>query len=253
MHRFTIKRHVSLVLMLADECTDAVLRREVTVTAQNGRRKPVVKPDGYFVFTDIAEHTVTVDIRSLLYAPRTVTIDLTQLNPLRPFVKLRLMPALRYFPREATGVTGQTTPRRELAFVYECDKTAYKLLYDVKKNDASVQLYNPQNNDLEGSTFAIVGKNGTIDGIVRIGEKTEDGALLVQPVFAKAYAKMENVFIRVVETAADENGLFYCPIAGFSDKNKQILYYSDGLHAKAERTELAPKSMNTIALPTVKK
>lgn len=223
-------RKVSFALMLIDAYTEEIIQNKVGVSGCSGLYKPIKKADGYFVFVNIeTEGTVSIDIKSDIYEQDSFEVNMSQINPARPIVKYVLTPKKQYLPKGTASIQGKAEPGDKISVIYGSGMNLYKLLYDIKKSESSIQIYNPANRNLEDEEFAVINKTGKIVDIIKLGIKNSDGSYETGA-FKKGYKKTEHSLIRAVSISAKETGEYFYPIKGFDEKiNGVSVVYNDDL------------------------
>ena len=247
-----VRIRISLAVRLVDDFTNRAVERNVIVRADNVPA-PVRKTDGYYVFMNIQEKTVTLHVLSNEYEPCEETIDLSTLDPLQPVVKIRLRPGRGYpFPRGTTCIEGTAAPgRKMLAFCPEM--TGYlRLLEDYNGGkDREVCLFHPSKTDLEGKSFCISVQDGKTEESFTIQSRAEEDRYFLRETMKNSYGKMTARIFPALKLTADESGKFFAPLAFFEKEHPRILIRTEGNGRKpgTETTmELEYGTVNTICL-----
>ncbi|MFC4101935.1 hypothetical protein [Paenibacillus xanthanilyticus] len=93
----TMTTRCSLVIRLSDGFTGRPpASSAVHLSVEDSARKPIAKPDGMWIFTDLTGPEVTVIIDSAVYRRQKTRIRLDELSPLEPVVAISLFPGSAY-------------------------------------------------------------------------------------------------------------------------------------------------------------
>ncbi|TYP79677.1 hypothetical protein [Paenibacillus methanolicus] len=109
----TITTRCSLVIRLSDGFTGRPpASSAVSLSVEGSARKPIVKSDGMWIFTDLEGAEVTVIIESAVYRRQKARIRLDELSPLEPVVAIALVPGGAYpLPSGTTILDAAVTDR----------------------------------------------------------------------------------------------------------------------------------------------
>ena len=98
--RDVLHMRVSLAVLLIDDFTGRIITSSDAQVSVEGGRKPVVKREGFRVFTNLTEPEVRVRAGGPCYCEEEQAVDLRQLDRSLPVVRLRLRPN-RWYPLPA--------------------------------------------------------------------------------------------------------------------------------------------------------
>lgn len=256
--RAHLRRHVTAAVLVIDDFTGKPITvPDLTVTAAQVLQKPVRKGDGYFLFLDCEEPVLDLTARAWAYHTAESRVEVGQLPPLRPVVKLRLTPNRNYsIPSQTTCLEGRGAPGTDVRVLCENDPRPLRLLYDYTPAGALegrlLQLYDPSGSDWEGRLFALRRKGeeeleyfevrGLADG--------EEGGCTLSAPLARPCKKAGATVFPVSAARADEQGRFFLPLRTLAVKayTCRVLFRAPG-GAWAERSlELEPGRVTRLDL-----
>lgn len=192
----------------------------------NGAAKAIKKNDGYHVFVNLNSPIVTVCAEGGQYSPRSVECNLTTGEEQYTLLKLRMIPNRSYpIPQNTTCIEGKAAPD-SLIRIFCCDSaSAYKLLYDYKKDTTSenraIFIFHPDDLDMEGKLLHITNSEGENQELLRITgvADKENRKYVLEKELSASYKKIGTALFPVNETVADKQGNFFLPIANtYKDK-----------------------------------
>lgn len=235
--------HTSLVVLVIDDFTGKpVVGSNVRVSIP-GKEAPVAKGDGYYVFVNLTEPSVTLLCESGIYEQCTKQVDLAG-GIEREVLIIRLLPSIHYpLPAGTTCVSGKTQPGRRLLF-WSGEGKGYKLLCDYyckkKGEEDLIAIFNPDNKEMEGKFFFICCQEEK--EFFTIVGKTEKHYRMDR-VLSRDYQRIGTVIMPVHEIFADQEGSFFLPVAG-GDK-KELVCQAEGEGER--RVELLAQN-NTLVM-----
>lgn len=178
----SFEKKVSLCIIPINNFTKEVYRGNIDILINDIRLKPIKKPSGIYVYTNLTDNTINLKVYAKQFKPYEKTLEINKLNPLE---QVRLEPNEEYnFAGNVSGVkfTLYTSKSRVLAneeiYAYINDMTSFVALLDsdIDKNSKEVKLYNIYEEDLEYSAFRIVSeKDDQEDEYIILGKKLENG------------------------------------------------------------------------------
>ncbi|MDO4539751.1 MAG: hypothetical protein Q4B48_01430 [Syntrophomonadaceae bacterium] len=225
--RFSLKRKVNLVVQVLDDFTDRPIADSgITVSADGYFRSPIRKSGGYYVFADSEQSTLAVEVKGLFYHPVRREIDTRALDPLHPLVKIRMQPSRSYnLPSGSTSIYGQAAPFSRISLIGD-GGGPMKLLYDydAARDGAKLCLFNPDNADLEGKSFAIMTKPKDSGEVFTVLEHSdpERGEYVIEPVLNMGYKKSGTEILPVYTTVADEKGEYFIALKANTAKEETV-------------------------------
>lgn len=244
-----VRFHASLVVLVIDDFTGRpVVGSNVKVSIRE-QKPPVVKGDGYYVFVNLTETSVTLLCESGIYEQRTEQVDLAG-GMENEVLIIRLLPNAQYpIPSNTTCISGRTQPGRRLLF-WNSDGKGYKLLYDYtcqeKENEHLIDIFNPDNKEMEGKVFFICGQDERKKEYFTIVGKTDQHYRMDRPL-SRDYKKVGTVIMPVYEIYADERGEFFLPVAGNYDQKTELICQAEG-DKEDKKFELLPGRNNEITV-----
>ena len=178
--RDVLHMRVSLAVLLIDDFTGRIITSSDAQVSVEGGRKPVVKREGFRVFTNLTEPEVRVRAGGPCYCEEEQAIDLRQLDRSLPVVRLRLRPN-RWYPLPAgTARVSVQLPEDTQLLAYCQESGGYKrLLADYTKGSQEISLYQGDSEELEEKACCIMGKDGEPEPL-RLGALKDREAGLYQ-------------------------------------------------------------------------
>jgi len=241
--------HASLVVFIIDDFTGKPVTGSNVKVSILGQKEPVVKGDGYHIFMNLTEPSVTLLCESRIYEKRTKQVALEG-GIKQEVLIIRLLPNAAYpMPSNTTCVSGRTQPRRRLLFWNGTGK-GYKLLHDYNCQESGkehlLSVFNPDNKEMEGKVFFICGQGKQEKEFFTIVGKTEP-YYRMDRVLSKDYKKIGTVVMPVCEIYADRNGDFFLPVARGNTQKTELVCMAEG-EKEEKKFELLPGKNNTILL-----
>ena len=233
-------RTVSLVVTLIDDLTGRVITGSNARAWIESERPPIKKAEGWSVFLNLPEGEYTVFAEGGVYNKKACVCTIGKDG--YTDLKIRLTPNRVYrLPGGTSVIRGKASPESAV-IVYPTDKAAgYKLLSDVRKDDRSIGIFHPDNIDIEGKLFYIMGEDCSGE-FLRVGaplpelpEKKPEYKLWET---AKAsYQKIGTLVFPVSEAMADSSGEFFIPIAPITNMpEKGCVFVCESEQARVEIT-----------------
>ncbi|QZY54460.1 hypothetical protein [Crassaminicella profunda] len=223
--KIRVNHKVALAILCIDDYSDEVVKgMNIKVEIKNLNKKPIIKKDGYFIFTNMEDAICTIVITGNIYMDEEKTIDLRAVNPLDPIVKIRLRPNRRYpLKRGMTCILGKIQKsskgliRTKVKIIPLHQRNKMRMVKDLEKKDGQeITLNNPQNADLTLKSFWIndSGKEELCTIKKEIENKTYE---FYKPLKYKHEKGTE--LLRVYDTYTDEKGFF---ILCIKDHNENL-------------------------------
>lgn len=208
--------HSSLVVLPIDDFTGRPITGSGVSLQIEGEKPPVVKGDGYRIFTNLNGKDLTLRGMGGLYEPIRTRILLEERDPDEILV-LRMTPGRAYpLPEGMTSIAIMTVPERSLK-IWTTEGGGFKLSRDYKKDDGrELSLYNPDEVVVEGRGFYI--ESGKDTKWLRVTAKRGKKVLLEEGV-DRDYSKTETTLWPVSEVQADARGECFLPV--MTPGNKQ--------------------------------
>lgn len=218
-HAEHVRRRVSVAVLVVDDFTgQPIVGGGVLVRRPETGTRSIAKSDGYHVFVNCGEQPFRLEISAPRYNGAELLVDPADINPLDPVMKVRLRPARGYIlPREVVCVSGKAAPHCLVRLARENDAAALKLLYDYdpKKDRDVIRLFQNGAADIDGMSFAIRTKPGSMGECFAVRCRLEeDGAYRLDAPLSRSYKKVEASIVPVYTAAADAQGRYYLPVGG---------------------------------------
>lgn len=258
IERVRLRRHVTAAVLVIDDFTGRpITAPDLTVTAAQVLRKPVRKGDGYFLFLDCEEPVLDMTARAWAYHTAETRVEVGQLSPLHPVVKLRLTPNRNYsIPSQTTCLEGRGAPGTEVRVLCENDPRPLRLLYDYAPSGVLdgrfIQLYDPSGSDWEGRLFALRRKGeGELEYFqVRSTVDGEEGGCLLAAPLSRGCKKAGATVFPVSAARADEKGAFFIPLRTMAVKayTCRVLSRAPGGDWEERSLELEPGRVTRLDL-----
>ena len=223
-----IRIKVSVVVVLIDDFTDKMIPASHVRVRIQDEKKPIIKGEGYFIFTNVTKPVVTIETEAFSYQKRVITADLSKAEGGMTSIRLRLVPNSRYKLPEQTTVIRGTMPAGEAPMlVFRNNSNPLRLMQDYKKGDGcQIRLYNPLGIPLEErSCLVAAGKHydmAMIREALPSSVQENDCYELVKPL-EHDYKKAETTIYLIHQVIADETGQFNMPLSGLADKDGEVL------------------------------
>lgn len=223
-----IRIKVSVVVVLIDDFTDKVIPANQVRVRIWDEKKPIIKGEGYFVFTNVSKEVVTIETEAFSYQKRVVTADLSKMAAGMSDIRLRLVPNCRYkLPEKTTVLKGTLPAGEEPLLVFRNNSNPLRLMQDYKKGDGcQIRLYNSTGISLEARACLIAtGKHYDVAKIreaISSSAQDDDCYELEKPL-EHEYKKAETTIHLLHQVIADEKGHFEMPVANLMDKGGEVL------------------------------
>ena len=257
--RVHLRRKLSLAVQVIDDFTGLpITTADVRVEAAQLLSAPVRKADGYFLFMDSGEPVLDITARSWAYHSASLRVELSQLSPLSPVVKLRLTPNRSCrLPLQTTCLDGVAPAGSTVQVYCENDPRPLRLLYDYRcggEESHQIRLYDPAQSDLEGRSFVLIRKDDETPEYfaVQSAIKGEEGCCLLQAPLGRDARKAGTTILPLQTVQTDGSGAFFLPMRPMAVKSCRCrIRWSTSGEAWQERTiELEPGKVTRIDLTT---
>ncbi len=219
-----IKIKVSLVIQLIDDYTNQPITSSELSLNIEGYNKPIHKKEGYYIFTNIPIGRYEVNIESLLYRSKKVSLTIDE--PYSSIQKIRMIPSINYrLPPHTTCIEGRTIPFEEIIVVNKGVSRPYKLLYDYSnhlKTMDTIQLFHAENVDLSGRGLFIENKSAHLQECLFLSELISDRTYQLIKPLENSYKKIGTNLYDISTLKADEKGIFFLPMKS-CDKDHSII------------------------------
>ncbi|WP_219837886.1 hypothetical protein [Paenibacillus sp. R14(2021)] len=247
----------SLVLLLRDGFTGSRPDpSSVTVHVKGLSIKPIIKPDGLWIFTNLADEPITIVVDSLIYCRQTLEVMPSKLNKLEPVVAVSLMPGRAYpLPPSAVTLTVSTVTasgqplKGVTGQAVLCDERGARarLSADALPGMADIETIPLLGKIAAGDAYELRSREGTVIARCVIGANGSDSRKfkLAAPL-AKPAAK-GSFMIPVIQASSDQIGelrfVFRPPVQGSFEVELLLSYRSQTqttrFHLHEGRNEIA--------------
>lgn len=203
-----IKKTVRFALLLQDDYSGANIIGGGYLFRINGVPvRPVAKPEGYYVFTDIPGERLTVTVESARYWPIRFEVKPDTLNPADPVAVARLYRKYRMGFADCDWVTGTLAPGLLAVSPAEEELTLKSLTGENGAGVLKLQGYTVRN--FSGARIS-VGKGKTKE-LFAVKERYPDGSYRLDHPPGRRHKEGEPV-LQVYCGPCDEHGCYGIPI-----------------------------------------
>ncbi|MUT67114.1 hypothetical protein [Paenibacillus sp. NEAU-GSW1] len=220
--RDRLTSRVSLVVELADIWTRKKIGFSDAAVSLRGEAKPPIrKADGSYVFLDAGDSVRMLDIRSAVYLPEELEVDLGALDKLAPVVTIPLMPSRLYpvvrgltaISVQVAGADGSALPNVQLRAHADEDAAARARLSQetASAGDRAIKAGSWQGMTIAGETFLLRDKDG--EEYVRLKSVEPDGQLQLEQPLARSYRRGATLLPAAI-TRTDREGNAIIPFRG---------------------------------------
>ena len=232
-------KRVSLVVCPIDDFTGE--RRSganIRVFLNDPNRKPVRKPYGYYVFTDLTEDSYTLYVQSDIYRDECLEVQMNRLDRANPMVYVTLKPATCYpFLTGATlvraslrGNDGESVKGAEVTAVMLDEDCAIARIAQegVEKGATELKIVSPAGRISMGDIFLLKERDGSASEYCRVVDLSGNMQHLKLSGQLKADYGRASLLMPAVKTYTDDRGEFVvyfrnCPCRRF-DISLQFKY-----------------------------
>lgn len=216
-----IKIKVSVVVILIDDFTDKIIPAGQAVVAIEGEKKPILKSDGYYVFTNIQKKEICIHAEMFGYQNVKMCKTINEEGQME-IIKIHLVPNENYhFDEAVTFVKGVSKPYGIIEMVFRNNRTPLRLLEDYEgKTKDCIRIYNPL--CLEVADKKLVIETGDKFEIVSVIEKKENDYYCISDVLKNDYKKSDTSIHMVHRIICDETGQYQVPIPRLINKDKVV-------------------------------
>ncbi len=247
----TVKAKVSLAVLFIDSFTNDVIPGHKLSVVAEGIYSPLVKPEGYHVFRNIQGEALTIQVRSKIYQPLSLTVGMNKPGEQPPVCVVRLLPNTGYpLPKGATVIQGQAPPNKTVLFYGKGLGLAdFRLHQNYVTGSQTIGIFNPGAVCLEGMPMRIVGGKGTFLTIASVKDLFGHWYSLNVPLKDDYNAGTTWVF-PVFSAMAHEDGTFYLPVASLGEPGEKMRcwYTIEGCDEAEREVELVIGSVNDVTI-----
>lgn len=231
---------VSKAILLRDAFSEETITNGIRIWTPFGKR-PLKKPEGYWLFLNMGTETFEAEITSPIYQPLRLCLKPDQGRTVEEFL---LYPS-RSYPLQSgrTSVLGTAPKGAELWFHLEQGVEEGKLLLDYQKDNPRISIYAGNRTGIKGSGWYIRDREKKAGEYFRIRQKAEEANLL-NPL-KKSYRKKDSLLFPAWRCPADENGEFFLLLPRLKQETYR-LYCSCRIagHTVLAETEISGERQN---------
>lgn len=244
-----IRKRVSLVVQVLDDVTNKMIYGSIIQVELATGEKPIQKSDGYYVFLNVQTSSVCLCITSPQFVPYKETIQIAELNPLEPVVKIRLKPNRFYpFQQSVTCLEGRVRAGAQVRVLYQDTTEYFRLIRNyIGKQDKNLYIFNPSKQDLEEKWFHIVDSETqqSEDFMIGKAQKGSEDCYELSQVMEHSYQKHSSRIYPVACTKADKEGYFFMTLPFLEKEHTKVIIQITGRKKTVEQ-ELVYGQINTI-------
>lgn len=214
---------VSLVVAAIDDFNNRPISGSKLRVWIDGEKPAIQKEEGYYVFANLQRTEFVLHLEGGLYHKQEIHIeDVNSPKYAGKIVKVRMQPNRSYpIPQNTTCIEGKAAKNSTILAYSEKYGEPYKLLYAYKAGETDINIFHPDDMDIEGRTLLIKNKDETQIEFFHVNEKKEDENKLysIGEPLTYAYKKIGTTIYPVYTIETDKNGEFYLPINNiYADK-----------------------------------
>ncbi len=245
-----INLSVSLVVAPIDDFTGKPISGSGLRVWIDGEKPSVVKSEGYYVFVNLREPEVVIQLEGGYFQHQEIKVSVVDYCD--KVIKVRMIPSHAYpIPSNATCIQGKVENKATTVYAY-CDslKNPYKLLYNFDKKDDEVQIFHPDDVDMEGRKLYIKAKDkeeGEVLVLSELADPEKKSYRLVEKL-ENSYKKIGTVLYPLYVIEPGEKGDFYLPLADLTEKNSSMTFFCKGDESHKIQKELVSGRVNQISL-----
>lgn len=189
----------------------------VEVGLRESSQKPIRKPGGLYVFTDIRQNEVALSTTSYAYINQSLTVKLDELNPLQPIVLLTLMPAAVYpFRSHVTRIWGQVAGGEQetiiTAYPYGEETAIARIGQDtVAAGEHEFQIGQLKGALTRGDYLWLQSKRQSSGELIRIEHREKERRIGLGAPLQQAFQRGDQLF-PAIHTQTYRDGEFLLPI-----------------------------------------
>lgn len=256
----SINTRFSLLVQLCDAYTASAPVGDLHVALEEVSRRPLIKPDGCFVFTDLAEGTYRLKITPEYYLKEYRVITLREQGSCFPIVNISLKPTFSY--PYFSGATCCLASLRK-----DGEKAAGIRVRGTVLDESCAMARLAQNSAAGGEISVYLNKNGIIPvgDCLQIHAK-ESGATEYCFIAAIDYAtnsfrlssplqnsyRRGDCFLPVMETCSDEHGEVALYFRPYREKCFKVMleFFLDD-HVVTREVDMAEGNINNLGVVTL--
>lgn len=218
------KIRLSKALLFRDAFTGEPVSSGIRIRSLSGGRVEK-KTDGYFLFLDVRNRELTIEVESPIYQSRRLSMETDD--------GVELSEALLYpspsYPLRAgnTAVRGKALPGRSIKFHLEDEVFCCHLIDDYKKGETQISFFRKRS--MDSMLWHIRKKQKKTGEYFALGQADDDAEVfLLREPLETEYLKKDTLIFPAQETVADENGMYYLLLRDVPGESCKLHYsYQD--------------------------
>ncbi len=247
-----VRTKVSLVIVLIDDFNNKVIAGSKARVWIPGEKAPILKTEGYYVFTNLSQVQFQVLIESGMYENQTVPVMLSEEDAGYTMIKARMVPNRAYLlPSGTTCVEGTAEPGSRIRLFCREGVKTLKLLYDYDcsgEYSRGIGIYHPDEMDIEGKVLYIENRDRSNQEFFRISKAEDGGRYLLSEPLVSNYKKIGTTIYPVYGANADEKGYFFLPVLNMNGDVREFFCEAVGTGTKARICRLIKGTVNKVNL-----
>ncbi len=240
---------VSLVVAPIDDFTGKPISGSRLRVWIEGEKPAIVKSEGYYVFVNLRSPDVVVKLEGGYFQHQEVKVTVADYND--KVMKVRMIPSHSYpIPANATCIQGRALNRTTIYAYCDSLKNPYKLLYNYDKKEDEMQIFHPDDVDMEGRKLYIKSKDnesGEVMLLSGLSDPEKKSYKLVEKL-NNSYKKIGTVLYPLYVIEPDEKGDFYLPLPDLTEKSSTMTFFCKGDEDKKIQKELVSGRVNQISI-----
>jgi hypothetical protein len=245
-----IKTRASLAVLIIDDYTNKVISDGSVQVLVEGAKKPIRKAEGYYIFLNLEQKQAELTVKSDRYVTEKRSINLEDLSPKEPILKLRVKPGKNYsLPKGTTIICGTAEPGSEIRVICDNIQKFYRLLYDYdrEENQEQIHIYNPENTDMDGKMLCAKSESSCETFAIFLTADRENNGYRLEKPLENSYKKAGTKIYPVFVTKADDTGEYFLPIWSIGDEAGSCLCEMNGSKKESRTINLEAGKMNHLS------
>lgn len=247
-----IKMGVSLVVAAIDDFKNKPIRGNKLRVWIEGEKPSIQKEEGYYVFVDLTRREFVLNLEGGLYHKQQIYIDSEKLSQYAgKILKVRMIPNRSYpIPQNTTCIEGKARKNSMILAYSEKYTEPYKLLYEYQFGEKNINIFHPEDVDIEGKTLLIKSKDEIQQEFFKINEKKEEETKVygLSIPLSCGYKKIGTSIYPVYTIETDKNGEFYFPVNQIYEEKIPFIFCRADKTENKKKIELLTGRVNKIDL-----
>ncbi len=209
-------QNVPLVLLPVDDFTGNVIKSPDIHISIPGAARPVIKPDGFWVFPKLHTAFVHATLQGERYQRQTILVDVSALPESNPVQTIRVLPSRAHpFPSGTAYLEGEMPQGATLLAAAAGTKNTLRLRLDCNAGDPILTVFQETRKNLSGRTYLLTAAGSDKDTArkdwvtLTAPADFENAAYHLEKPPAHSYRKMNAVLSPAVTYQADTIGTHY--------------------------------------------